>query len=315
DSERAAESLRQLYAPLTSGNYYRRSDAVPAAAHGAALPPPPLLVTNSKSAELIKHASNAFLAMKISFINAVANLCEAVGADVSEVKQGMGLDSRIGTRFLEPGLGYGGSCFPKDLMAFRAVAQERGYDFSLLTEVMKINEEQRRLFVKKVRTALWNLRGKALGVLGLAFKGGTDDVRESPAIEIVRALVKEGCVISVYDPAAMERGREVLGDAVRYAATPAEAAAGADALLILTDWPEFAHLKLASLAEVMKHPLLIDGRNLYRPAEAAAAGFTYMSMGRPLAEPQPNFASAAAGAASGPPSLGTASLQPTGTGE
>lgn len=283
DSARAAAAMRELYAPLTSGAYYEQPDAIvkPVSAKGA----PPLLVTSSKSAELIKHASNAYLAMKISFINAVANVCEAVGADVAQVREGIGLDSRIGMPFLNPGLGYGGSCFPKDVLAFRAVAQEAGYDFALLGEVMKINDNQRRAFLKKVRGAMWNLRGKRLGVLGLAFKGGTDDVRESPAIEIVRALLKEGCSVVAYDPAASSRAQEILGNSVSYAASAYDAARNGDALLILTDWNEFAALDLKRLASLLKQPLLIDGRNLFHPAAATAAGLTYVSMGRPTAEP------------------------------
>ena len=208
DSERCAGVLREVYAPLTDGSYYQRKDAIPAPDRVRI--PPPLIVTSAKSAELIKHASNAFLAMKISFVNAVASICESVGADVQQVCQGIGSDSRIGPRFLNPGIGYGGSCFPKDLMAFRAVARECGYEFRLLDEVMRINEEQRQRFLRKVRTALWTLRGKRLGVLGLAFKAGTDDIRESPAILLVQALLQEGCQVAAYDPAASERAREVL---------------------------------------------------------------------------------------------------------
>ena len=208
DSERCAGVLREVYAPLTDGSYYQRKDAIPAPDRVRI--PPPLIVTSAKSAELIKHASNAFLAMKISFVNAVASICESVGADVQQVCQGIGSDTRIGPRFLNPGIGYGGSCFPKDLMAFRAVARECGYEFRLLDEVMRINEEQRQRFLRKVRTALWTLRGKRLGVLGLAFKGGTDDIRESPAILLVQALLQEGCQVAAYDPAASERAREVL---------------------------------------------------------------------------------------------------------
>ena len=208
DSERCAAVLREIYAPLTDGSYYQRKDAIPAP--DRAQIPPPLIVTSAKSAELIKHASNAFLAMKISFINAVASICESVGANVQQVCQGIGTDSRIGPRFLNPGIGYGGSCFPKDLMAFRAVARECGYEFRLLDEVMRINEDQRQRFLRKVRTALWTLRGKRLGVLGLAFKGGTDDIRESPAILLVQSLLQEGCQIAAYDPAATARAREVL---------------------------------------------------------------------------------------------------------
>src|SRR3954466_4552165 len=239
DNQRCAAVLREIYAPMTDGSYYLRPDAIPQP--DRALVPPPLIVTSTKSAELIKHACNAFLAMKISFINAVASVCESVGADVNQVVHGIGTDSRIGRRFLNPGIGFGGSCFPKDIMAFRAVAHECSYDFRLLDEVMRINEDQRQRFLRKVHSALWTLRGKRLGVLGLAFKGGTDDIRESPAILIVRDLVQSGCQIVAYDPAAMERAREVLGDKVEYAASSYEAAAGADALLILTEWEEFAN--------------------------------------------------------------------------
>ena len=200
--------MREVYAPLTDGTYYQRSDAIPQP--DRALIPPPVIVTSTKSAELIKHASNAFLAMKISFINAVASVCEAVGANVNEVAHGVGTDSRIGTRFLNPGIGYGGSCFPKDVMAFRAVARESGYDFRLLDEVMRINEDQRQRFLRKVHSALWTLRGKNLGVLGLAFKGGTDDIRESPALFLVQALLQEGSKITAYDPAAMERTQQIM---------------------------------------------------------------------------------------------------------
>jgi UDPglucose 6-dehydrogenase len=239
-----------------------------------------LIVTSAKSAELIKHASNAFLAMKISFINAVASICESVGANVQQVCQGIGTDSRIGPRFLNPGIGYGGSCFPKDLAAFRAVARECGYEFRLLDEVIRINEEQRHRFLRKVRTALWTLRGKRLGVLGLAFKGGTDDIRESPAIALVQALLQEGCQIAAYDPAASERARAVLNSNTEFVNTPYEAARDADALLILTEWEEFAALDLDRLAKEMKYPIVIDGRNLYHPEDMAAAGFTYYSVGR-----------------------------------
>src|SRR6202050_2631326 len=233
DSERCAAVLREIYAPLTDASYYQRPDAIPRPAQACI--PPPLIVTSAKSAELIKHASNAFLAMKISFINAVASICESVGANVHQVCQGIGTDSRIGPRFLNPGIGYGGSCFPKDLMAFRSVARECGYDFRLLDEVMRINEEQRHRFLRKVQSALWTLRGKHLGALGLAFKGGTDDVRESPAILLVQTLLQEGCQIAAYDPAAQERAKEVLNSSVEYASYPYGAARAAAALLILTE--------------------------------------------------------------------------------
>src|SRR5712664_2861764 len=250
DTERCAAVLRQVYAPLTDGSYYQRSDAIPAPDRVRL--PPPLTITSAKSAERIKHASNAFLAMKISFVNAVASICESVGADVQQVCQGIGTDSRIGPRFLNPGIGYGGSCFPKDLLAFRAVARECGYEFRLLDEVMRINEEQRKRFLRMARNALWTLRGKKLGVLGLAFKGGTDDIRESPAILLVQALLQEGCTIAAYDPAAMDRAREVLNSKAEFVDNPYEAASGADALLILTEWEEFAALVLERLRTLVK---------------------------------------------------------------
>ena len=291
DGERAAALLQQIYAPLTDGSYYRRPDAVPRPDHARI--PPRLIVTSAKSAELIKHASNAYLATKISFINAVASICEAVGADVQQVCEGIGSDSRIGPRFLSPGIGYGGSCFPKDLMAFRSVARECGYEFRLLDEVMRINEDQRQRFLRKVRSALWTLRGKRLGVLGLAFKGGTDDIRESPAILLVQSLLQEGCQVSAYDPAAAERAREVFSSKIEIAASAYDAATGADALLILTEWDEFAVLDLQRLGRLLKYPILIDGRNLYDPEVMAAAGFTYYSVGRipALPEGQPAGAS------------------------
>jgi UDPglucose 6-dehydrogenase len=284
DNDRCAAVLRAIYAPLTDGSYYLRADAIPRPDRAEI--PPPLIITSTKSAELIKHACNAFLAMKISFINAVASVCESVGANVQQVCQGIGTDGRIGPRFLNPGIGYGGSCFPKDLMAFRAVARECGYEFRLLDEVMRINEDQRQRFLRKVRNALWTLRGKRLGVLGLAFKGGTDDVRESPALSLVQTLLQEGCQIAAYDPAAQERAREVLNSSIEYASDAYEAARGADALLILTEWDEFASLDLDRLHQQLKYPIVIDGRNLYDPEAMAAHGFTYYSVGRPAATPE-----------------------------
>jgi UDPglucose 6-dehydrogenase len=275
----AANLLREIYRPMLDGSYYGRPDAIPGPS--TAKVPPPLIATSTKSAELIKYASNAFLAMKISFINAVATICESVGADVDQVREGIGTDARIGSRFLFPGIGYGGSCFPKDLSAYRAVARECGYDFRLLEEVMRINDEQRQRFLRKVRGALWTLKGKRLGVLGLAFKDGTDDVRESPAIAVVEALVAEGCEIRAYDPAAAERAREILGDKVSYVASMYEAIEGADALLILTEWQEFKGLDLARVRKSLRYPIVIDGRNLLDAEVMRRHGFTYLSMGRP----------------------------------
>jgi UDPglucose 6-dehydrogenase len=280
DQERCSNILRDIYRPLVDGSYYSNSDAIPGPVNYRG--PAQLIVTSARSAELIKHASNAFLAMKISFINAVATICESVGADVEQVRQGIGSDERIGSRFLYPGIGYGGSCFPKDISAFRAVARECGYEFRLLDEVMNINEDQRQRFIRKVRTALWTLKGKQLGVLGLAFKDGTDDIRESPAVAIVESLVAEGCRVTAYDPAAMGRAAEVLpSSSVSYAESPYEVAKGADALLVLTEWQEFRELDLARIREHLRYPIVIDGRNLYRPEDMQKHGFIYLSIGRP----------------------------------
>ncbi len=293
NSDRAAALLSAIYAPLTTGDYYTHTAAIAGPCSVAG--PPPLLLTSTKSAEVIKHASNAFLAMKISFINAVSNLCEAVGANVEQVARGMGLDRRIGPGFLRPGLGYGGSCFPKDIAAFRSVAEQLGIDFNLLTEVEKINTLQKTRFLAKVRSALWTLRGKRIGVLGLAFKGGTDDIRESPALELVEMLLAEGCSIAAYDPAAMKRTAEVLPPAanLRYVESPYAAAQDADALIVLTDWQEFAGLDLGRLSKTLRYPIIVDGRNLFDPAIMAEHGFTYLSVGRPATHPLLDTAPAA----------------------
>ncbi len=281
ETERAAELLQRIYAPLSSGEYYRSEHAVPGPRRES--DPPPVLLTSTKAAEIIKHASNAFLATKISFINVVANICEAAGADVEEVARGIGMDTRIGPKFLRAGVGYGGSCFPKDVAAFRYVAEQMGVDFCLLKEVEKINEEQKRRFFHKVRSALWTFRGKKIGVLGLAFKGGTDDIRESPALDIVQQLIHEGSFVSAYDPAAEARAKEVIpaGPQMRYVDDPYAAAQDADALLILNDWQEFADLDLKKLHYTLRYPIIIDGRNLYDPEPMLEQGFTYLSVGRP----------------------------------
>jgi UDPglucose 6-dehydrogenase len=290
DTERGAARLRECYLPLLSGDYYKRHDAIPAP--DQARIPPRLIQTSAKSAELIKHASNAFLALKISFVNAVASICESVGANVDQVVRGIGSDSRIGPRFLSPGIGYGGSCFPKDLLAFRSVARDCGYDFRLLDEVIRINEEQRQRFLRKVRKALWTLKGKRIAVLGLAFKGGTDDVRESPAISIVHSLLREGCEVVAYDPAATGRAAELLpARGMAFADSAYGAVQQADAVLILTDWEEFAALDLDRIRLGLRYPIVIDGRNLYDPQAMAARGLVYFSIGRPDAIPEPVVAS------------------------
>ena len=281
NTERAAELLRRIYEPLTSGSYYEQPDALPGMCSVAR--PARIVVTSAQSAEIIKHASNAFLALKISFINAVGNLAEAVGADIEDISEGMGLDSRIGPRFLRAGLGYGGSCFPKDVAAFHWVAQQHGVDFQLLQEIRKINETQRNIFFNKVLSTLWTLRGKKLAALGLAFKGNTDDIRDSPAIEVIHKLIDAGATVTAYDPAAMERAQVVLppSEKMHYASGVYEAAKGADAVLILTDWKEFGALDLVRLNQVAHFPIVVDGRNMYEPDEMQKHGFTYVSVGRP----------------------------------
>ncbi len=279
-NDRSAALVEDVYRPLTSGRYYDQLNAIPGQCN--ADKPPTLLRTSPQSAELIKHASNAFLAMKVSFINAIANLCETVGANITEVGPGIGMDQRIGTQFLHPGIGYGGSCFPKDLASFRSVATEFGIDFSLLAAIERINELQPLRFLEKARAALGGIEGKHLAVLGLAYKGGTDDVRESPAMRLVHLMLAEGASVAAYDPAAMLRAQAVLppGGNLRYAASELDAASGADALLILTDWPQFACLDLKLFSETLRHPLLIDGRNLYQSDQVAEQGFSYFSIGR-----------------------------------
>lgn len=294
NNDRSAAWIGQVYSPLTAGEYYRSPHAIPGERNAANLPL--LLRTSPQSAELIKHASNAFLAMKVSFINAIANLCEAVGANIAEVGPAVGMDKRIGGEFLHPGIGYGGSCFPKDLAAFRSVAMDHGVDFSLLAATERINELQPLRFLEKVRGALDRIEGKRICVLGLAYKGGTDDVRKSPAMRLVELLLAEGASIAAFDPAAMDRARAALpeGPNLRYASSELDAAQQADALLVLTDWPQFAALDLKKIAAQMRHPagphiqppsplqpILIDGRNLYRPEDAARQGMSYRSIGRP----------------------------------
>jgi UDPglucose 6-dehydrogenase len=281
NTERSADVLRRIYEPLTGGEYYAQAGALQGSC--SASEPAKLLVTSAQSSEIIKHASNAFLALKISFINAVANLAEIVDADIEDIAAGMGLDSRIGPKFLSAGLGYGGSCFPKDVAAFYWVAQQQGVNFQLLDEVRKINETQKDIFFNKVRAALWTLPGKRLAALGLSFKGDTDDIRESPAIDVIRRLLDAGAFVSTYDPAAMDRAKEVLPptDKLNYAADIYEAAKDADAVLILTDWKEFGEIDLTRLNQAIRFPIVIDGRNLYKPKEMLDHGFTYLSVGRP----------------------------------
>ena len=242
----------------------------------------PILVTDINSAELIKHAANSFLALKISYINAVSAICEASGADVEKVADGIGMDRRIGRNFLNAGLGYGGSCFPKDIAAFIAISEELGVPFTLLKEVQRINVDQKERFMKAIRDALWVLREKRITVWGLTFKPDTDDVRNSVAIELVNDLVKEGAHVTAYDPKGMEKVREfnLLPDCVKLVSSPLEAVDGAEALVLATEWKEFAQVDLVEIKRRMHTPLIFDGRNLFAPATMREMGFTYRGIGR-----------------------------------
>jgi UDPglucose 6-dehydrogenase len=256
-SARPVAAMKEIYAPFNA----------------------PLIITDINSAELIKHAANSFLALKISYINAISLLCEASGANVQEVANGIGLDARIGRRFLDAGLGFGGSCFPKDLSAFIKIAEQLGYDFRLLKEVQRINAEQMDRFVKKIADTLWVLKDKTIGVLGLAFKQNTDDVRMSPAIDLCHRLLKEGARLRVHDPKAMEKARAVL-PGVTYVNDMNDVAEGCDALVVATEWPVFKKLDLDRARKLLTHPILFDGRNLFDPGEMERQGFIYKSIGR-----------------------------------
>ena len=256
-SQRPVPALKEIYAPFEA----------------------PIIITDINSAELIKHASNSFLALKISYINAISVLCEATGANIQEVANGMGMDERIGRRFLQASLGFGGSCFPKDLSAFIKIAEQVGYDFRLLKEVQHINTTQMERFVKKIQDTLWVLKDKTIGVLGLAFKQNTDDIRTSPALELCHRLQKEGAILRVHDPKAMEKAKAVLKDAT-YVEDMNAVAEGCDALVIATEWDEFKKLDLDRARKALTHPILFDGRNLFDPAEMERLGFIYKSIGR-----------------------------------
>jgi UDPglucose 6-dehydrogenase len=242
----------------------------------------PIIVTDINSAELIKHAANSFLALKISYINAISIICEATGANVEEVANGIGMDVRIGRRFLNASLGFGGSCFPKDLSAFIKISEQLGYDFRLLKEVQQINAHQMERFVKKISDTLWVLKDKKIGVLGLAFKQNTDDVRMSPAIDLCQRLLKDGAKLRVYDPQAMEKAKALIpaSDAVTYMPDMNSVAEGCDAIVIATEWPEFKKLDIEHARKSMSHPIMFDGRNLFDPQEMERAGFIYKSIGR-----------------------------------
>ena len=276
ESEIAEKQMKEIYQPVLD----RKFDCPVHEPECPTGPQPNWLVTTINSAELIKHASNSFLALKISYANMVSDLAERLGADIGEVVRAMGMDPRIGPSFLSAGLGFGGFCLPKDLQAFVHLAERSGVDFSLLREVEKINKLRIDSFYQKLRGALWVVRGKKLGVLGLAFKPNTDDVRFAPAIDLVNRLLQEGALIKAYDPEAMERAKAILPD-IDYAESAYDAAAGAEALLIATEWDQFKKLDWNRIRESMTRPLIIDGRNLLSPQEMAKLGFEYRSFGRP----------------------------------
>ncbi|MEO0227232.1 MAG: UDP-glucose/GDP-mannose dehydrogenase family protein [candidate division WOR-3 bacterium] len=257
ESEKARELLLELYKPINA----------------------PKIITDLASAELIKHASNSFLSMKISFINALSIICERSGADIIKVAEGIGLDKRIGRDFLNAGVGFGGFCFPKDLKAFIGIAQKLGYDFKLLKEVERINEEQMLRVVKKLEDLLWNLKDKKIGILGLSFKPNTDDMRFAPSITIINQLKREGAFIRAYDPVAMERARKLMPD-IEYCKDAYGVAQGADGVILVTEWDEFKKLDLKKLKESMRQPVFLDGRNVFDPQQMRELGFIYAGIGR-----------------------------------
>ncbi|MGH7599228.1 MAG: UDP-glucose dehydrogenase family protein [bacterium] len=260
EDERAAEVMRDLYKPLY-------------------LIETPIVMTDLASAELTKYAANAFLATKIGFINEIANICERVGADVRDVAKGMGLDQRIGSKFLHPGPGYGGSCFPKDTRALLNIAKKNDYHFKIVEAAVEVNDQQRILMLEKIKSTVGSLRGKTVAVLGLAFKPNTDDMREAPAIDIIAGLQKEGARIKAYDPIAMHEARKVLND-VEFAEDTYSAISGADVLVFLTEWNQFRSLDLDKIKRLLKTPLIIDLRNIYDPPRMRESGFQYIAVGR-----------------------------------
>ena len=264
-SERAVDLMKKVYEPFMA----------------------PILVTDINSAELIKHAANSFLAVKISYINAISAICEASGADVEKVADGIGMDHRIGRNFLNAGIGYGGSCFPKDLAAFIKISEQLGVPFNLLKEVQRINTAQKERFLKAIRDTLWVLREKKVAVWGLTFKPNTDDIRSSVAIDLVAEMLREGAQVMAYDPKGMERAREIkaIADA-QFVSSALEAVNGAEALVIATEWSEFANVDLAVVKEKMTTPIVFDGRNLFDPDTMAQLGFQYHSIGRGSVAPR-----------------------------
>ena len=260
ESKKAEGLLREIYKPLKTH----------------------IVVTNINSAELIKHASNSFLATKISFINAVSQVCDKVGADVLKVAEGMGYDKRIGRSFLNAGVGYGGSCFPKDVDAFIRLSEKSGYDFNLLKEVRQVNESQKASFVRLMEDKLWNLKEKTIGIMGLAFKPNTDDMRSAASIDVIHALVREGAKVRAYDPQAVANAKKMIPSSVVIAKDVYSMAKGADCLVLLTEWDEFKELDFARLSRLMRQAVLFDGRNFYDAQQLKSLGFEYYAVGRGL---------------------------------
>ena len=261
ESEKARELMTRLYAPFMLNNFR-------------------VIFTDVPSAEMIKYAANSMLATRISFMNDIANLCELVGADVNQVRKGIGSDTRIGSKFLYPGCGYGGSCFPKDVKALVQTAEQNGYDMRVLKAVEEVNERQKSVLFEKLRRHYGDLQGKTIALWGLAFKAETDDMREATSLVTIRHLLEAGCTVRVFDPAAMDEARRRLGDAVIYASDIYDAAKGADALLLLTEWKQFRLPSWARVHDLMRNPIVFDGRNIYDPAEMRKNGFEYYSIGR-----------------------------------
>ncbi|HWF12936.1 MAG TPA: UDP-glucose/GDP-mannose dehydrogenase family protein [Candidatus Acidoferrales bacterium] len=276
EEKESEQQLRELYRPILEGRFR-------CPVHQPNCPPvatPDFVVTTIASAELIKHASNSFLGLKISYANVLADLCERLGGNVEEVTRAVGLDPRIGGQFLKAGLGFGGFCLPKDIQAFIKLADRAGVDFGLLKEAELVNKQRVDRLLEKVKKALWVMKGKQIGVLGIAFKPNTDDIRLAPAIEVIRRLLAEGSQVRATDPEAMERARAVFPN-ICYSADPYEIVRGADALLVLTEWEQYRRLDWKRVRKEMARPLVIDGRNMLRPAEMRKLGFEYMSFGRP----------------------------------
>jgi len=257
-SKKAENLLRELYSPIETK----------------------IVVTDIKGAEIIKHASNSFLATKISFINAVSNLCERTGTDINAVAEGIGMDSRINKHFLKAGAGFGGSCFPKDLKAFIHISEKLGYSFDLLKEVEKINDEQKSRIMVKVKDLLWNLPDKTVAIWGLAFKPDTDDIRSAPSMEIIKRLIKEKAKVRVFDPKAMDKVKTEIGEDITYCEDIYDAAREADCVILMTEWNEFKEIDWHKVKQVMKNPAVLDGRNIYDPEKLRQLGFKYTGIGR-----------------------------------